>query len=124
MTAYHENMKVLADHCVPEDIVRRLRLDGHRVERVVDAGDPRADDKTVAALAARLSAVLITADRDFSRRSDFPPRRFAGIIVLKDLNVDTDRVYRRLNRLLNRLDSERLVGVVAVVDRRSVHIRR
>ncbi|NMC83194.1 MAG: DUF5615 family PIN-like protein [Armatimonadetes bacterium] len=117
-------MKVLADHCVPDNIVRRLRSDGHIVERVVDAGDPRADDKTVAALAARLSAVLVTADRDFSRRSDFPPRRFPGIVVLKDLSIDQDRVYRRLARLLTRLDSERLAGVVAIVDRRSVHLRR
>lgn len=115
---------MLADHCVPEDIVRRLRADGHHVERVVDAGDPRANDKTVAALAMRLEAVLVTADMDFSRRTDFPPRRFAGIVVLKDLSVDPLRVYRRLIRLLARLDSERLAGVVAVVDRRSVHLRR
>ena len=114
---------MLADHCVPGNIVQTLRDAGVTVLRVVDLVDPRASDKDVAALAARHGAVLLTADSDFLRRRDFLPRRFEGIILLRDLPDAQDRVVRRLLRLVNGRAQD-LSGVLVILDRRSARVRR
>jgi predicted nuclease of predicted toxin-antitoxin system len=117
-------VRLLTDHCVPEGVIRALRDAGHQPVRLVDALRPDAADREVAELAARLDAVLVTADSDFLRRCDFPPRRFAGIVVLRDLQIRPETLARRLLRLLDRLGPEDLRGVVAVLDRRSSRFRR
>lgn len=114
---------MLADHCVPGNIVQTLRDAGVTVLRVVDLVDPRASDKDVAALAARYSAVLLTADSDFTRRRDFQPQRFGGIILLKDLSSAQDRVVRRLLRLVSGRGHD-LSGSLVILDRRSARVRR
>lgn len=116
-------MKVLADHCVPEGIVRALRAEGLEVLRVVDLVDPRAPDRDVAALAQRHGALLLTADSDFARRRDFPPRRFGGIVVLQDLDTAPERVMRRLLRVVRGRQRD-LNGAVVILDRRSQRVRR
>jgi predicted nuclease of predicted toxin-antitoxin system len=117
---YNGNVKLLLDHCVPNEIAELLRRAGYDVVRVVDIADPRARDREVAEMAARLGAVLITADSDFLRRTDFPPRRYCGIVVLRDLHRASDRVWRRLLRLLADRD---LRGVMAVIDGRSSRVK-
>lgn len=117
-------MRLLADHCVPEYIVLALRDAGHDVARVVDLADPRASDRQVVELAARMDAVLITADNDFARRGDFQPRRYGGIVLLRDLPETPERAVRRLVRLLARLERGQLKGTLVVLDRRSARAKR
>ncbi|HEY3413188.1 MAG TPA: DUF5615 family PIN-like protein [Armatimonadota bacterium] len=111
----------MADHCVPGPIIDALLEEGFRVERVVDVADPRATDEEVAALAAGMKAVLVTADSDFTSRSHFAPRRYAGIVVLKDLVTAERSVLRRLVRVLR---GGSLRGMLIVVDGRSSRAKR
>lgn len=120
-TGYNETVKVLADHCVPQPVITALREEGYRVWRVVDVADPRETDAEVAALAVGMDAVLVTADRDFTSRSNFDPRRYAGIIVLKDLVSAEQNVMRRLVRALR---GDNLRGTLVVVDARSTRFKR
>ncbi|HEY3267707.1 MAG TPA: DUF5615 family PIN-like protein [Armatimonadota bacterium] len=117
-------MRILADHCVPEPILAALRGEGHAITRLVDVADPRATDREVAELSRRLGLVLLTADGDFRRRRDFQPRRFAGIILLRDLHAAPERVLRRLLRLLAGADPSELSGALITLDRRSARERR
>jgi predicted nuclease of predicted toxin-antitoxin system len=116
-------VKILADHCVPDAVVRAARDEGHEVTRLVDIRDPGLADRQVARAAAELGAILLTADRDFARRKDFPPKRFNGIILLKDMHAAPERIVRRLLRLLE-TEQGRREGKVTVLDRRSGRVRR
>lgn len=108
------------DHCVSGVIAETLKAAGHKVLRVSEITDPRAPDRDVAGLAAQRGAVLVTADSDFLRRGDFPPKRYCGIVVLKDLHRAPNRVLRRLLRVLG---AEDLNGVLAVLDGRSTRFK-
>lgn len=101
-----------------------LREAGHDVSRVVDVADPRATDREVVELAGRMKAVLVTADNDFARRADFQPRRYGGIVVLRDLSETPERAVRRLVRLLKRVEQRHISGTLVVLDRRSVRVKR
>ena len=57
-------MKILADESVDEDIVLRLRRDGHDVGYVAEMS-PGIMDEEVLTLAADESILLLTADKDF-----------------------------------------------------------
>lgn len=57
-------MKIVADECVDEEIVARLREDGHVVVYVAEAS-PGIFDEDVLVLADDDNTLLLTADKDF-----------------------------------------------------------
>ncbi len=57
-------MNFLADESVDQQIVDRLRVDGHSVAYVAQM-DPGSNDKAVLDTANQQMALLITADKDF-----------------------------------------------------------
>jgi predicted nuclease of predicted toxin-antitoxin system len=57
-------MKIVADECVDEEIVSRLRSDGHEVGYVAEMS-PGILDEDVLVLANEEDTLLVTADKDF-----------------------------------------------------------
>ncbi len=57
-------MKIVADECVDDEIVLRLRNDGHKVDYVAEAS-PGILDEDVLILANNDNTLLLTADKDF-----------------------------------------------------------
>ncbi|HYH10313.1 MAG TPA: DUF5615 family PIN-like protein [Thermoanaerobaculia bacterium] len=55
---------------------------GHEAIHVDDEAHGNAPDALIAALARRTRRCLITADFDFANVIEYPPRLFAGIVVL------------------------------------------
>jgi hypothetical protein len=53
----------------------------------------------------------------------FPPREYAGIIVLRLARLDKPRVLSLLQRLLSVLEREPLAGKLWIVDDASVRVR-
>lgn len=101
-----------------------LRSEGYEVVRLVDIADPRLPDRSVASIASHLDYLLLTADTDFARKQEFQPRRYKGIILLKDLTSVPDRILRRLLRFLAQTRSDACHGRTVVIDRRSVRFHR
>jgi predicted nuclease of predicted toxin-antitoxin system len=62
---------------------RLLRNAGHDVATVVEQELCGADDATLLEVCRAESRILITFDKDFSSVLRFPPRRYAGIVVLR-----------------------------------------
>ena len=116
-------MRVLADNCVPTDLIQALREAGHIVVRVVDLADQALPDRDVARLAVRENAVLLTCDNDFKHRRAFPHRMYGGVILVHDYARDPARVAKRLVRLTARQQGA-LAGCLVVADPRSVRIKR
>lgn len=57
-------MKIVADECVDDEIVLRLRNDGHEVSYVAEVS-PGILDEDVLILADDDNTLLLTADKDF-----------------------------------------------------------
>lgn len=72
-------MNLVADESVDQEIVRRLRADGHDVLYIAEV-EPSISDSSVFDKANETSALLITADKDF------------GEIVFRDKRLVSDGV--------------------------------
>ncbi len=56
---------------------------GRQVSTVAEEALEGTEDRTLAEICRSLSLCLITADLDFSQILDYPPARYAGLIVLR-----------------------------------------
>jgi predicted nuclease of predicted toxin-antitoxin system len=75
-------LKLLADENVDRPIVARLRTEGHVVVYVLELA-PSIPDPEVASLAARESALLLTADKDFGELMFRQHRVAQGVILIR-----------------------------------------
>jgi hypothetical protein len=73
-------VRVVADENIDQQIVDRLRLDGHDVLFIGEV-DPGIDDDTVLLKSRDSSALLVTADKDFGELV-FRQLRFGGSLGL------------------------------------------
>lgn len=118
-------MKFLLDANMPRSAASVLRELGHEVEDVRDFLPDGSDDATVAAHARAGKSILVTRDFDFADIRNYPPKDFAGIIVL-ELPDDTiaAQVTESLRMFLIRTDLlVRLPGRLAVVESWRVRFR-
>jgi predicted nuclease of predicted toxin-antitoxin system len=60
-----------------------LRSAGHNVATAFEQHLNGASDPTVADVCAKENRCLITLDRDFTNPMAFPPKNYAGIVVLR-----------------------------------------
>jgi len=75
-------VKFLADESVDQQIVDRLRQDGHSVWYVAEM-EPGISDDEVLNLANQEMAILLTADKDFGELVFRQRRISAGVILLR-----------------------------------------
>lgn len=75
-------MNFVADESVDQQIVNRLRDDGHEVPAVSET-EPGKSDNDVLPLARSLNALLITADKDFGELVFRQHLLTGGIILLR-----------------------------------------
>src|SRR5262245_1892558 len=76
-------LRFLADHCVPNLAIQKLRAEGHEVIRLKDALPPESPDKQVIAKAQELTCVLVSLNGDFADIVSYPPKLFKGIIAIQ-----------------------------------------
>ncbi len=115
-------MKLLADENVDRPIVVRLRADGHTVIYVLELA-PSIPDTEVASFAARESALLLTADKDFGELM-FRQRRVTQGVVLIRLSGLTAELKAALVASALREHAAELPGNFAVITPGGVRIRK
>lgn len=76
-------MRFLIDEDLPRSIKDMLQRYGHEAVDVRDIGFRGSKDRQVAALAQSKGLCLVTGDFDFSDVRNYPPGKYAGIVVLK-----------------------------------------
>jgi predicted nuclease of predicted toxin-antitoxin system len=72
----------VADESVDQQIVERLRREGHEVWYIVETG-PGASDADVLELAIRKGAILLTADKDFGEMVFRQRQVTEGVIFIR-----------------------------------------
>ena len=118
-------MRFLLDANMPRSSGSLLRDLSHDVEDVRDVLPNGADDATVAAYAITRQLTLITRDFDFADIRNYPPKDYAGIIVLE---LPDDAVATQVNQVLRSFVSKpdllaRLAGRLAIVESWRVRFR-
>jgi len=117
-------MHFLLDADMPKrcnDVVRRA---GHEATDVRDIGLGTAADTEIASYAARHQLCILTCDFDLADIRDFPPRDYAGIVVLTlPVHATEDVICEILANFLSHMPSS-LQGCLVVVDKKYFRVRR
>jgi predicted nuclease of predicted toxin-antitoxin system len=119
-------MRFLVDEDLPRSLVEVFERFGHEAVHVIDAGIRGARDEAVAALARERGMCLVTGDLDFSDIRTYPPREYAGIMVVRLPRGATSAVIATIvGSFLSRGDLvESLPGHLAVVESGRARFRR
>jgi len=115
-------VKLFADESIDQQIVTRLRQEGHIVDYVAEM-DPGITDHAVFDLANKNSAILMTADKDFGeivfRQKQIP----AGIILLRLSGFSPLKKAAIVSSMFNQ-HAQELVGAFSVITATGIRIRK
>jgi predicted nuclease of predicted toxin-antitoxin system len=111
------------DENLHPDVVGVLVAGGHEAETVWDEGLRGTPDGNLAGVCKREGRALLTLDLDFADIRTYPPREYAGLVVIRAARQDRGNVVRIVRGLLPMFEAETLVGRLWVVDEGGVRIR-
>lgn len=114
-------MKLLADEGVDQQIVKRLRQEGHTVLYVAEM-EPGISDDEVLNLANQETAILLTADKDFGELIFRQGRISAGVILLRLAGLSQESKKEAVASVI-RVHADKLQQAFAVITPGVVRIR-
>ncbi len=118
-------MRFLVDEDLPRSTAELLRRHEHEATDVRDIGLGGATDMEIAAYAQGEGLCLVTGDLGFSNIRDYPPEKYAGLVVVRLPRTATASFI--LSLLEGFLQQEGLVGRMpgnlAIVEPGRVRIR-
>jgi predicted nuclease of predicted toxin-antitoxin system len=79
-------LRLLADHCISNTIIRTLREAGHEVVRLKDVLPVESPDAIVIAKAQEMDAILLSMNGDFADIVTYPPEQYKGIVAVQMRN--------------------------------------
>lgn len=83
-------MRLVADEGIDQQVVVRLRQEGHEVLYVAEL-DPGIDDEVVLRKAREAGALLITSDKDFGELVYRQAHARAGVLLLRLAGLSQDK---------------------------------
>ena len=116
-------MKFKFDENLPTDLGEILRRGGHDAHSVHDEALSGATDSTIAKVCQDEQRILITLDLDFAQIQNFPPEDHHGIIVLRLVRQDRERILAIIPRLLALLQTEPIERRLWIMDEHRTRIR-
>jgi predicted nuclease of predicted toxin-antitoxin system len=111
------------DENLPVEIAELLRRHGHDACTIGEEGLGGVADPAVAAVCQVEQRAIVTLDLDFSDIRQYPPERFAGIIVLRPHVQMIPALVKMITRAAALFDQEPLEGCLWIVDDHRVRIR-
>ena len=111
------------DENLPVDIAKLLIKAGHDAITVNDQRLQGAEDAVLINLYRSENRALVTLDIDFSDIKAYPPKEFAGIIVLRVGNQSKQHIIKAFQRIISLIDSEPLSKHLWIVEETVIRIR-
>ena len=115
-------MTFLADEGVDQQIVERLRLDGHQVAYVAEMS-PGISDEAVLLESRGLASVLITADKDFGELVFRQRQASTGVLLIRLWGLTPGAKAAVVSGAIQQHGQE-LAGAFAVLSPGNIRIRR
>ena len=115
-------MNFIADEGIDQQIVARLRQDGHTIYYIAEM-DPGISDDVVLDIANRENAPLITADKDFGELVYRQKRLMTGIVLIRLAGLSPMQKAEIVSAAINQHQTE-LPDSFAVVTPGAIRIRR
>ncbi len=116
-------MKFKIDENLPIETATLLQKYGHDAVTVIQEALGGAVDKHIANVCQSEKRTLVTLDTDFSDIRTYPPKDFEGIIVLRVGDQSKTNVLSIIQRLMNMLAKERVLGCLWIVEESRIRIR-
>ena len=114
-------MRLIADECLPIELVAALRGAGHDVHAIIET-EPSAADLRVAALARDLDRVVVTTDYDFGELAVRRGVSIPGVILIAPHESWADELRHRLIEELERRP-DIVLGHLTILGRRNTRRR-
>ena len=115
-------MKIVADENVDRQIVDRLRSDGHEVFFIAEL-DPGIDDDAVLLKSRELSALLVTADKDFGELLFRQHKLHSGVMLIRLAGLKPEWKAELVAAALEKHGDALSLGF-AVLSRRALRLRK
>lgn len=115
-------MKILADENIDQQIVSRLRSDGHDVSYVAEF-DVGVDDETVLLKSRELGAILLTGDKDFGELVFRQKKEHPGIVLIRLAGLKAEWKAELVSAAFEKHGESLRLGF-AVLSRRSLRVRK
>ena len=116
-------MRFKTDENLHPQLAVFLRENGRDALTVWDEELRGHPDTDLAAACQSEQRALVTLDTGFADIRVYPPRQYAGLIVLRVTDQSRRSILKVFPRVLNLLKSEPLSGQLWIVSERSVRIR-
>jgi len=116
-------MQFKLDENMPTSAAPLLRQSGHDVHTVFDEALNGEVDERIAETCQQEQRILITLDTDFSDIRAYPPRDYAGIVLLRPRRQSEPQILRLLEFMLSVLQTESIHGCLWIIEPAGIRIR-
>jgi predicted nuclease of predicted toxin-antitoxin system len=116
-------MQFKIDENLPAEAIDILREAGYDAVSVLDQGLGGKPDHEIAKICQVENRIIITLDLDFADIRAYPPRDYAGLIVLRLRQHDKARVSNVLERLVKVMNNEPIANRLWIVEENRVRVR-
>lgn len=116
-------MRFKIDENLPIEAAEMLADEGHDALTVLDQQMSGDTDDQIAAVCQREKRVVVSLDLDFADIRVYPPKDFAGLIVLRLKKHDKIHVLEVIQRLLKAITAEPIENRLWIVDENRLRIR-
>ena len=116
-------MKFKLDENMPSSAMLLLQQKEHDVHTVFDEALNGEIDQRIAEACRRERRILITLDMDFSDIRTYPPKGYAGIVLLRPRRQSEPQIMKLLEAVLLMFQTEPINGCLWVVEPSGVRVR-
>ena len=116
-------MKFKVDENLPLEIADLLKSANHDAVTVTDQGMTSADDDTVIDICLKEERVLVTLDLDFADILVYPPKQYAGIMVIRVGVQEKYHIIDTFRQAIPLIGQEAIKQRLWIIEERYVRIR-
>ena len=117
-------IRLKLDENLPVSAAEILRAAGHDATTAAAEGLAGEPDRVIAAACREERRALVTLDQGLGNIRSYPPREYAGIIVLRPREQGLDSVLAMPRRLVMLLQVRSPEAALWILDSRRLRIRR
>jgi len=111
------------DENLPIEVGIELRNDGYDATTVNEQGMQGAADEDISKICCLEDRVLITLDLGFADIRSYPPLDYPGLIVLRLIQQDKQKVLNVIGRIIPLLQKETIKHRLWIVEEHRIRIR-